>query len=72
MYDNGWGVTQDSAQAVSWYRKAADAGDADGMYQLGIMYQNVTPDYAQAMSWYRKAADAGNTMARDLLKRRGK
>ena len=27
-YENGHGVTQDYAQAVEWYRKAADQGNA--------------------------------------------
>ena len=26
MYDNGQGVPQDYAQALTWYRKAADQG----------------------------------------------
>ena len=28
MYDNGQGVRQDDAQAVQWYRKAAEQGHA--------------------------------------------
>ena len=27
MYDNGRGVPKDEAEAVKWYRKAADQGD---------------------------------------------
>jgi TPR repeat protein len=26
LYENGWGVTQDYAQARRWYQKAAEAG----------------------------------------------
>ena len=29
MYDNGQGVPQDYKQAVKWYTKAAEQGDAD-------------------------------------------
>ena len=29
MYDNGWGVTKDKAQARAWMQKAAAAGDED-------------------------------------------
>ena len=53
----------DDEQAVRWYRKAADAGDANGMYNHGVMYANgrgVAKDEAQAVHWYRKAADAGH------------
>ena len=28
MYDNGRGVPQDTAEAVTWYRLAAEQGDA--------------------------------------------
>ena len=62
MYDNGHGVPQDYAAAVSWYRKAAEQGDADAQYNLGVMYdagQGVPQDYAAAVSWYRKAAEQG-------------
>ena len=30
MYDEGQGVAQDDKQAVYWYRKAADQGNAKG------------------------------------------
>jgi TPR repeat protein len=36
MYEHGQGrFPKDDARAVSWYRKAADAGDAAGMTNLG-------------------------------------
>ena len=41
---------------------AAEQGDADGKYNLGIMYaqgQGVQQDDQQAVQWYRKAADQG-------------
>jgi TPR repeat protein len=63
-YNNGLGVIRDYAEAVRWYRKAADAGNAQAMHNLGYMYhrgQGVTQDYAEAAYWYRKAADAGNS-----------
>ncbi len=40
MYNNGEGVPQDYAQAVYWYRKAADQGNADAQLNLGRMYDN--------------------------------
>ena len=39
MYRFGQGVPQDYAQAVQWYRKAADQGDADAQSTLGLMYR---------------------------------
>jgi hypothetical protein len=52
---------KDDAEAVSWYRKAADAGHAYGMFKLGCMYGHgrggLPKDEAQAMSWFGKAAE---------------
>ncbi len=38
MYDEGQGVPQDHAEAVKWFRKAANQGDATAQYNLGLMY----------------------------------
>ena len=60
------GVLKDDSQAVNWYRKAADGGNASGMGELGSMYQTgrgVEQDGWQAMRWYRKAAEGGDTTA---------
>ena len=59
MYSNGWGVSQDSAEAVKWYRLAAEQGDAGAQINLGFMYNNgqgVTQDYVQAHLWFNLAA----------------
>jgi TPR repeat protein len=45
-------------QAGQWYRKAADAGNADAMYNLGALLAEQGEE-DQAGHWYRKAADAG-------------
>jgi TPR repeat protein len=63
---NGWGVPQDYAEAMRWFRQAADAGNSSAMNNIGLLYQNgegVPQDYAEAMRWFRKAADAGNSAA---------
>ena len=62
MYRNGEGVPQDYAEAVKWYRLAAEQGDADAQYNLGLMYDNgngVPQDYKEAVKWYRLAAEQG-------------
>ena len=38
MYANGEGVPEDDAEAVKWYRLAADQGDAYAQFNLGVMY----------------------------------
>ena len=57
-------------EAVKWYRIAADQGNANAQYNLGLMYYNgygLTKDYVEAVKWYRKAADQGNAKAQHNL-----
>ena len=59
MYDKGQGVPQDYAEAVKWYRKAAEQGNALALNNLGFMYgkgRGVPQDYVQAHMWYNLAA----------------
>ena len=67
MYaSDGQGVKQDNAEAVKWYRKAANQGYAKAQAGLGFMYergQGVQQDYAEAVKWYRKGAEQGNAIA---------
>ena len=66
MYAIGRGVAQDDQQAVTWYRKAAEQGDADAQYNLGIRYadgKGVTQDYIEAHMWFSLAAAGGEERA---------
>ena len=59
-YRQGLGVRQDFAQALIWFRKAADQGDELAQFFLGVMYRDgngVPQDKAQALVWYHKSAD---------------
>ena len=70
LYQDGQGVQQDYAEAMKWFRKAADQGDPEAQYALGVMYKNgrgVPRDDAEAIKWYRKAADQGNADAQNAL-----
>ncbi len=74
MYDRGYGVTKDYAQAAKWYQKSADAGNDGGMVNLGVSYYNgtgITKDTTLAISWLKKAAAMGNQKAKDNLKKLG-
>ena len=65
-YENGQGIQQDDAQAMSWYRKAADQGDAAAQFNLGLSFEKgegIAQDDAEAASWYRKSAGKGETWA---------
>jgi len=71
MYANGEGVIQDYKQAVKWYRKAAEQGDATAQYNLGVMYDNgrgVPKDYVMAHMYWNIAAVSGY---KDAIKNRG-
>ena len=60
MYEMGHGVPKDPAEAVKWYRCAADQDDIHAQHNLGNMYesgQGVAQDYAEAVAWFRKAAE---------------
>ena len=56
----------DDAEAVRWYRLAAEQGDAIAQNNLGVMYrdgQGVPQDDAEAVRWYRLAAEQGHAGA---------
>ncbi len=53
-------VANDSEKALSYYRRAAELGDARAMYNVGSFYHRgdvVAKDLQQAIAWYKKAAE---------------
>jgi Sel1 repeat len=42
LYHEGHGVPQDYAEAVKWFRKAADQGYTGSQFQLGSLYSHGT------------------------------
>ena len=51
-------------------RSAAEQGDANAQFNLGLMYgtgRGVRPDDAEAVRWYRLAADQGHAIAQNSL-----
>ena len=70
MYQNGIGVRQDLPEAVNWYRKAAEQGDADAQHRLGIMFsygEGIARDDVRGYAWVDIAATRGNEEARNYL-----
>jgi uncharacterized protein len=67
-------VPQDYAQALIWYRKAAEQGDARAQFGLGLMYADghgVPQDYVRAHMWFNIAAGAqgaSDASVRDSVK----
>jgi len=70
MYDNGEGVSENDAEAIKWYQKAAEQGDADAQSNLGVMYANgegVPENKIKAYLWYSLAKAQGNENAKHNL-----
>lgn len=64
------GVAQSLENAISWYRKAALAGDADAMLQMGLAYadgRGVKQSWTDATQWLLKGAEAGNAEAQSYF-----
>src|SRR4051812_20462471 len=70
MYRDGRGTKRNDAQALAWYRKAAEQGHAPSEYNLGLMYaqgEGAKRDPAAAEKWFRRAADHGSVEAQVKL-----
>ncbi len=68
IYYYGEGVKKDVAEAIKWFRKAADQGDVLAQYSLGMCYHDgIKKDLVESAKWYRKAADQGNVFAQYYL-----
>lgn len=64
----GRGVKYRLNEAIGWYRKAAEQGDAGAQYWLGRLYQSSRfdgqgrelNDYAESVRWLKAAAEQGH------------
>jgi hypothetical protein len=78
MYYSGKGIVQDYQEAMTWYKKAAENGDADAQYILGVIYElgeGIPQNYIEACKWYILAAaqsqpDANAIKFRDNLEQK--
>jgi TPR repeat protein len=62
QFERGSGVTLDYAQALTWYRKAAEAGYPPAEFAVGQMTavgHGVPRDEKAANDWFRRAAEHG-------------
>lgn len=77
-YTNGNGVPHDAQEALEWFRKAANQGNADAQIIIGIAYASgkITPatnktaieqNGRKAVDLSQKAADQRNKIAEYLL-----
>jgi len=66
----GRSVPQSDADAVRWFRAAAERGYAPAENDLGFLYaegRGVARDDAEAVRWYKRAADRGYAPAQTSL-----
>ncbi len=67
MYQRGWGLSQDYAEAMRWYQMAAAQGYVPAQVNVGRMIANgwgVSKDCVVAKQWFERAAGAGDEVAR--------
>ena len=58
-------------EAMTWYKKAAENGNAKAQWHLGVRYfagTDVEKDLDQSEYWFRKAAPQGHLDATKMLK----
>ena len=75
MYANGEGVSEDAAEAVKWFRKAAEQGDAAAQHLLGVAYDDddgdgddVPTNHIEAYVWYSIAVANGGEKSKEALR----
>ncbi|EON76339.1 hypothetical protein ADIS_3467 [Lunatimonas lonarensis] len=70
MHVEGRGGRKDVKQALAWYQRAADAGDATALGILSQLYSNgmdLPPDPTKAVAFAKQAANRGNSGAMVFL-----
>ena len=70
MYDSGDGVDFNKKKAFEWFEKAAEQGDAEAQYYLGVMYregQGVDKSDSSAIRWFAKATAQGLETAKAAI-----
>ena len=70
MYFNGIGVSENKADAVKYYKMAADKGNKQAQLQIGNMYFDgigVLENKADAVKYYKMAAEQGSKEAQKRL-----
>ncbi|MBR7020016.1 MAG: toll/interleukin-1 receptor domain-containing protein [Lachnospiraceae bacterium] len=66
---NGNLISKELREAIAYYEKSAENGDAIALYSLGLIFENendsytIEPDYVRALLYYEKAEQAGHANA---------
>lgn len=70
LFEDGFECPKDDAQAMVWYRRAAEQGHVKAQYHLGHLLENsLDIDWVEVVRWYESAARAGHHKAQNNLGR---
>ena len=70
MNEKALGIARAYAKAMQWYQEAANAGNAQGLIGMAVMYANgrgVQPDIEKARQYLQQAAAMGDLQAQTDL-----
>jgi hypothetical protein len=74
LYEIGYGIPQNYAQALKWYKIAFKRGKAEAATCIGDLYyygqgylDGVLGDYEKALKWYKRAFEKGDRHAAGLI-----
>ena len=71
QYGRALAKSGNDVEAVTWFRKAANAGHSRALSNLGLMYANgrggLPKDDAEAVRWYRLSAEQGDPVGQANL-----
>ncbi|MBX3387726.1 MAG: SEL1-like repeat protein [Phycisphaeraceae bacterium] len=62
IYRTGDGVPKNTAEAIKWFTRAAEEGDASAQFSLGVIFDTgdgVPKNTPEAIRWYTQAAEQG-------------
>ena len=72
---NGRRISRELYEAILFYEKSAETGDAIALYSLGLIYENendsysIEPDCNAALTYYERAEQAGHSNASKACER---
>jgi hypothetical protein len=70
FYHNGYGVEKNLAEAIKWWRMAAEQGHSEAQFRLGAAYssgEGIVEDHVEAAKWMQRIARQGDARAQHYL-----
>ena len=69
LYEQGLGVDQNLEEAIDWYRSAAEKGEPNAQFRIGLYHINESDDANPSLGlyWIQSAADNDNLQAKEYL-----